>query len=64
MAMAAQLGCTKLIYIHRLTPLLRLVLHFLDWPSTMSKNIMKMTLTKIERIPNNKTEEEFFFLDL
>jgi hypothetical protein len=30
----------------------------------MSKNIMKMTLTKIERIPNNKTEEEFFFLDL
>jgi hypothetical protein len=64
MAMAAQLGCTKLIYIHHLTPLLRLVLHFLDWPSAMSKNIMKMTLTKIERIPNNKTEEEFFFLDL
>jgi hypothetical protein len=43
----------QLIYIHQLTPLLQSVLHFLDWPSTMSSYNAIMRITQVSKTDNN-----------
>jgi hypothetical protein len=53
MTMAAQLGCTELIYMHHLTPLLQLVLHFLDWLYAIFLYNGIMGITRVSKTNND-----------